>query len=87
LEQIDAWALEGAWGIGSNLRIFKTYDGTTWEEPNPDAGSHQVSGIDDLNAWNVGAEGRVFQTTNGGSSWSEPNPAARLKEVSTGYEI
>lgn len=56
-------------------------------EPNPSAGLYKISSVgDDLSAWGIGDNYRIFYTNNGRVSWSEPNPKAGLANISAGID-
>jgi hypothetical protein len=76
------WSDLCVWGLTSNHHIWK-WDGASWYEPNPTATLYQISAARSSHAWGVGANNRVFRTTDGGLNWAE-DLTVQLKQVSTG---
>jgi photosystem II stability/assembly factor-like uncharacterized protein len=71
------------WVVGSNQRVFKTWDGgLTWVRQRTGAFSStfwDVCFLDTLEGWVVGSDGRVYHTTDGGATWAGQNtPAGTL---------
>jgi hypothetical protein len=72
------------WGVGPDSPFGRVYlwTGADWKEPNPRASLKQISArTQDGGAWGIGADQRIFTTTDG-LSWAEPNPAAKLNQIS-----
>lgn len=87
---VSAMYAEGAYFLqNGGYNIYKKLSNTSgsFYQPNSNAGLLQVSPYgDDLHAWGIGPDDRIYHTNNGGAGWDEPNPAARLKNICAGYE-
>ncbi|MCK6649213.1 MAG: hypothetical protein L6Q66_06130, partial [Bacteroidia bacterium] len=85
--KLSAMVNDGVWLISQNYHIYKKQDETLASpitEPNPSASAYEISAADDLTAFVIGGNNRIFLSTNGGSSWSEPNIYAGLMKISIG---
>lgn len=71
--------------IGASGRIFYSYDGISWTEPNPSASASQICSYGAYNAYALGTN-RIFKSIDLGNSWTEPNPAASAFQISNGIE-
>lgn len=63
------------WGITGDLHVFRRVtSGNYWMEPNVNVRLNQISAVSNSEAWaygNVGQEGRIYKTTDGGVTWTQ----------------
>lgn len=88
LTQISTGGDQYVYGITSDARIFR-FDGSSWSEPNKNAGAYYICGAWANTVWALGADNaypnggkRIFRSDDWGEHWDEPNPNAGLLQIS-----